>query len=130
MKNEQVISSRGITLPECLANEIKIANVVPLFSRVLFSVVKRGPNPRISPSPPRFLGTERGWGQVIRNFWGYFGDGDDFNFGVYWGFIPKYPQKRNWGNFGDGDSTKFREFWGFFPKKPQISGIPRKSPFW
>ena len=130
MKNEQVISSRGITLPEGLANEIKIANVVPLFSRVLFSVVKRGPNPRISPSPPRFLGTGRGWGQVIRNFWGYFGDGDDFNFGVYWGFIPKNPQKGIGEILGTELTQSLGIFGDFSPKKTQIFGIPQKSPIW
>ena len=34
------------------------------------SVVKRGPNPRFSPSLPRNLGTGLGRGEAIRNFWG------------------------------------------------------------
>ena len=80
---------------------------------IVASVVKRGPNPRISPSPPRFLGTGRGRGNAIRNFWGYFGDGDDFNFGVYWDFIPKNPQKGNGEISGTGIAQSLGSYGDF-----------------
>ena len=113
------------------------------------SVGKRGPNPRFSPSPPRIfgdgagtgaglikvLGNFWGWGWLQlwvflgfyprkspKNFWGFLGDGDDFNFGVFWGFIPENPPK-SFGDFlGTGmtsilgvlGSPKIPEnFWGF-----------------
>ena len=80
-------------------------------------MVKRSPNPRISPSPPRFLGTGRGRGQANRNFLGYFRDGDDFNFGVYWGFIPENPQKGIGEILGMGLAQSLGIFGDFSPKK-------------
>ena len=52
---------------------------------ILISVVKRGPNPRFSPSPPRFSGFGAGMGPRFEKNWGFFGVGDRLNFGVFWG---------------------------------------------
>ena len=50
--------------------------------------------------------------------------------GIFGDKTPKIPPKIYWGFIGVGDNLNFGVFWGFYPKETQISGIPRKSPFW
>ena len=43
-----------------------------------------------------------------------------------WGFLGFYPRKsppKNWGYFGDGANFNFGDFWGFIPNKLQILGM-------
>ena len=91
------------------------------------SVGKRGPNLNFwgwSKDRDRFLKNFRdflGTGMTSisgffgilspKNFLGFFGDGDDFNFGVSRGFIPENPPKNFWGFFGDGVDINFGNFW-------------------
>ena len=64
-------------------------------------------------------------------FWGFFGDGDKFNFGDFWGFFPESPQK-HFGdilgtgddiNIGDrgGDDFNFGDFCGLIPNISKCS---------
>ena len=82
----------------------------------LTSVVKRGPNPQISPSPPRFLGMGQGRGQANRNF------GDNLGMGMtsilaFIGVLsPKIP-KKELGKFWGWGWQKVWGFLGIFPPK-------------
>ena len=78
------------------------------------------------------MGTERGRGQGLEKFWGFFGDGDGFDFEFFWGSIPENPQKTGMGTgieplkglgilWGRGKHKS----WGFFGAK-----TPKKPKFW
>ena len=55
------------------------------------------------------------------NFWGFFGDGDMFNFGVFWGFIPENPRKIL-GDFLGTGMTSILGIFGVYPRKTPIFG--------
>ena len=61
-----------------------------------------------------------------KRFWGFFGDGDDFNFGVFWG--PENPQKflgifMDMVNINFGYSRKF-------PLRGYIQGVLTHTTAW
>ena len=80
------------------------------------------PIPGLPRSHPDFLGMERGWGQGLKTYWVFFGDGDRFNFGVFGGSNPRKSPYKYWGYYGDGDNFNFGDFWGFIPDEPQTTG--------
>ena len=65
------------------------------------------------------MGTERGRGQGLEKFWGFFGDEGRLNFEVFWGFIPENPQNIFGEILGTGISLTLGifEFWGI-PQNP------------
>ena len=86
------------------------------------------PRPR-----PEFLGTGRGWGQTYGKIWGFFGDGDWFDFEFFGGSIPENPQKTGMGTgieplkglgilWGRGRLNLWGFFWGKSPKNLKKRG--------
>ena len=95
----------------------------PSLLKTGISVVKRGPNPRFSPSLPRFSGFGAGTGQrfekKLGEFWGW-------GQVLYWGFLGLYPRKspKKFGVIlGTGITLISGFFWGFIPNKPQKMGM-------
>ena len=92
---------------------------------------KRGPNPRFSPAPPRIFGDGAGTGtgltKISGDFWGW----GWLKLWVFLGFYPQKSPKRFRGYFGDGDDINFGDFWGLNPQTPPNFGDFRgfsKSP--
>ena len=75
------------------------------------SVGKRGPNLNF-----------RGWGKdrdrFLKNFRDFLGTGMTSISGFFGVLSPKSP-KNFWGFFGDRDDFYFGVFWGFFPENPR-----------
>ena len=61
----------------------------------------------------------QGRAKVFRKCQGFFGEGDDFNFGVFWGFIPKNPRKIFGDYLGTGMTSISVFFWILSPKIPK-----------
>ena len=84
------------------------------------------PIPGFPRSRPEISETGRGRGQSFEKNWGFFGDGDDFNFGDFLGFHPRKSPKKIGEILGTRIACNLGIF-GFFPEKPQFLGIPRKT---
>ena len=73
------------------------------------------------PHPPNYrdgAGMGTWYEKTLGFFWG---QGRVENWG-FLGFYPRKSPKRFWGHFGDGDDINFGEFWGFNPRTPQNFG--------
>ena len=80
------------------------------------------PRPR-----PEISGTGRGRGRSFEKNWGFFGDGDDFNFGDFLGFHPRKSPKKIGEILGTRIACNLGIF-GFFPRKTPIFGDSPKIP--
>ena len=117
---------------------MKPKNILKLISGIkpqktpIFNPTPSPKNPQcffiLCPHPrPKISGTGWGRGWSFEKNWGFFGDGDDFNFGDFLGFHPRKSPKKIGEILGTRIACNLGIF-GFFPRKTPIFGDSPKIP--